>query len=192
MTRVVDQGAITAGWVGLGMAVVTATSFLLVIPIEPIYWLLAPLAGLVIGYYANQRSGRAGVSWRKILPNAAYAGFVTGLAVALLLLGVKALFFTADNGFRDPSQGGQLSCAPGGGCVYARYLAQDGGRARLESAGVTDASSFSAFYWNQQLSTAERLFVVTLGGGVLGGVVFGLTRPRARPGSESELAAGRT
>lgn len=52
----VDHGAIVAAWVGLGMAVTIGVSFLLVIPIEPIYWLLTPLAGLLIGYYANQRS----------------------------------------------------------------------------------------------------------------------------------------
>ncbi|MGZ8528610.1 MAG: hypothetical protein ACXWWR_07430, partial [Candidatus Limnocylindrales bacterium] len=45
--RLVDRGAIAAGWVGVGMAVTMAMSFLLVIPIEPIYWLLAPPAGLL-------------------------------------------------------------------------------------------------------------------------------------------------
>src|SRR4029079_13204011 len=38
--RVVDRGAITAAWVGVGMAVTIGVSFLLVIPIEPIYWYL--------------------------------------------------------------------------------------------------------------------------------------------------------
>ena len=45
MTRVVDRGAIVAAYVGIGMAVTIAISFLLVIPIEPIYWLLALPAG---------------------------------------------------------------------------------------------------------------------------------------------------
>jgi hypothetical protein len=192
VTRLIDQGAVAAAGVGVGMAVVTAVSFLLVIPIEPIYWVLAPLAGVLIGYYANQRSGRGRGSWRKLIPNAAFAGLATGLAFALLLLGLKGLFFTADNGFRDLSQGGQLSCTPGGDCVYARYLAREGGRARLEAAGVRDAASFSAFYWNQQLGTAGRLLVVTLAGSLVGGVLYGVAGPRSRPRSGTELAAGRT
>jgi hypothetical protein len=190
--RLIDQGAVAAAGVGVGMAVVTAVSFLLVIPIEPIYWVLAPLAGVLIGYYANQRSGRGRGSWRKLIPNAGFAGLATGLAFALLLLGLKGLFFTADNGFRDPSQGGQLTCTAGGDCVYARYLAQEGGRARLEAAGVRDAASFSAFYWNQQLGTAGRLVVVTLAGSLIGGVLYGVAGPRSRARPETELAAGRT
>ena len=66
MSRFVDRGAITAAYVGIGMAVTIGVSFLLVIPIEPIYWLLAPLAGLMIGYYANQRSNRGRGAWRQI------------------------------------------------------------------------------------------------------------------------------
>ena len=58
MTRFVDRGAITAAYVGIGMAVTVAISFLLIIPIEPVVWLLALPAGLLIGYYANQRSDR--------------------------------------------------------------------------------------------------------------------------------------
>ena len=41
MSRIVDRGAITAAYVGIGMAITIGVSFLLVIPIEPIYWLLA-------------------------------------------------------------------------------------------------------------------------------------------------------
>ena len=59
MTRIVERGAIVAAYVGIGMAITIAVSFLLVIPIEPIYWLLVVPAGLLIGYYANARSNRA-------------------------------------------------------------------------------------------------------------------------------------
>ena len=45
VTRFVDRGAIVAAYVGIGMAVTIAVSFLLVIPIEPIVWLLALPAG---------------------------------------------------------------------------------------------------------------------------------------------------
>ena len=37
MSRFFDRGAITAAWVGVGMAVTIGMSFLLVIPIEAIY-----------------------------------------------------------------------------------------------------------------------------------------------------------
>ena len=78
VTRVIDRGAITAAYVGIGMAVTIAVSFLLVIPIEPIYWLLALPAGLLIGYYANQKSDRRAGPWSRILANALFAGIVTG------------------------------------------------------------------------------------------------------------------
>jgi hypothetical protein len=181
VSRIVDRGAIVAAYVGIGMALVIGVSFLLVIPIEPVYWLLAPLAGLLIGYYANTRSERSGGPWSRILANGTYAGVVTGITLAILLLGVKALFFVADDGYRDASLGAPLTCQTGAGCVYARYLDQPGAAAKLESQGVTDVSSFSAFYWSQQLSTAETLFLVTTAGGIGGAVLFGIVRPKPRP-----------
>ncbi|MDP9483936.1 MAG: hypothetical protein M3P84_12030 [Chloroflexota bacterium] len=175
-----------AGWVGVGMAVTMAMSFLLVIPIEPIYWLLAPPAGLLIGYYANQRSLPPRGAWRRIVANAVYAGLVTGLTLALALLLVKALFFFADNGFRDPAQGGPVTrpgsdgrpigCEPGAECVMLRYL--DAGRgAEFSAQGITDVASFTQAYWQQQLSTAGLLLALSVGSAALGGGVYGLTRP---------------
>jgi hypothetical protein len=186
MTRLVDRGAIVAAYVGIGMALVIGVSFLLVIPIEPVYWLLAPLSGLLIGYYANARAERASGPWARILVNGVFAGVTTGLALAALLLGVKALFFAADNGYRDGSSGGSLSCRPGADCVYARYLSVDGGPARLANAGITDVASFSTFYWTQQLTTAGTLLGVTATGGLGGAVLFGLARPRSRRRPEPE------
>ena len=178
MTRVIDRGAVTAAYVGIGMAVTIAISFLLVIPIEPIYWLLALPAGLLIGYYANQRSGRGRGPWGRLLANGLLAGLVTGLSMAVLLLGVKALFFFADNGYRDPGLGGSLSCATGADCVYARYL--DLGRGPdLEAAGVTDAESFTSFYWSQQFQSAGLVLLLTTVGGLGGAAIYGVTRPRA-------------
>ncbi len=138
MSRFVDKGAIVAAYVGIGMALVIGVSFLLVIPIEPVYWLLAPLSGLLIGYYANTRSERQAGPWSRILVNGTFAGLVTGLTMAALLLGVKALFFAADDGYRDASLGAPLTCQTGAPCVYARYLDQPGAAAKLESQGVTD------------------------------------------------------
>ncbi len=179
----VDHGAIVAGWVGIGMAVTIGVSFLLVIPIEPIYWLLSPFAGLLIGYYANQRSLAPRRAWRRIVPNALYAGVLTGLTIALLLVVVKALFFFGDTGYPDfnrvdpkTQQAIPPYCQTGPACTYARYLAAGRGAA-LEAAGVSDTGSFSALYWQQQLSTAGLLLALTSGSAVLGGVVYGLTRP---------------
>jgi hypothetical protein len=162
------------------MALAIGVSFLLVIPIEPVYWLLAPLSGLLIGYYANARAERGSGPWARIIANGVFAGIVTGLALAALLLAVKALFFAADNGYRDDSSGASLSCRPGADCVYARYLAVDGGPQRLAGAGITDVASFSSFYWTQQLTTAATLLVVTAAGALGGAILFGLARPRPR------------
>ena len=136
MTRVIDRGAITAAYVGIGMAATIAVSFLLVIPIEPVYWLLALPAGLLIGYYANQKSDRRAGPWSRILANALFAGLVTGLTLALFLLGSKALFFFADNGYPDFNRVDQAtgqplppSCQGGADCVYQRYVAAGNGAA---------------------------------------------------------------
>ena len=51
----------------------------LFIPIEWIIWILALPSGLLIGYYANQRSDRRAGPWGRILVNGLFAGFVTGL-----------------------------------------------------------------------------------------------------------------
>jgi hypothetical protein len=180
VTRFVDRGAITAAYVGIGMAVTIAISFLLIIPIEPIVWLLTIPSGLLIGYYANQRSNRRAGPWGRILVNGVFAAFVTGLTAAILLLGVKALFFYGDNGYRDASAGGPIACASGPECVYQRYLiVEDGARApALEAAGVTDAASFTAFYWSQQFTVAGLIVVVTTAGGLGGAMLYGVFRPK--------------
>jgi hypothetical protein len=186
VTRVIDRGAVTAAYVGIGIAATIAVSFLLVIPIEPIYWLLAAPAGLLIGYYANQKSDRRAGPWSRILANALFAGAVTGLALAALLLAVKALFFFADNGYPDfnrlDAETGQPIpplCENGAGCVYARYVAAGNGD-ELASAGVVDAASFTSFYWAQQASAALTIVLLTLVGALVGGVAYGLTRPKAK------------
>ena len=164
-----------------------AMSFLLVIPIEPIYWLLAAPAGLLIGYYANQRSLPPHGAWRRIAANAIYAGVVTGVTLALALLLVKGLFFYADNGYRDEAEGGPVTrqgpdgrpvtCQPGADCVMQRYL--DTGRAAdFAAQGITDVASFTEVYWQQQLTTAGLLLGLSMGAAALGGGVYGLSRPK--------------
>jgi hypothetical protein len=184
VTRFVDRGAIVAASVGIGMAVTIAISFLLVIPIEPIYWLLSVPAGLLIGYYANQRSDRRSGPWSRIVANAAFAGLVTGLTMAAFLLVVKALFFFGDNGYPDfnrvdaqTRQPVPPTCESGAGCVYARYVANGDGP-ELAAAGITDAASFTTFYWGQQASSSGTVLVLTLLGGLGGGILYGTFRPK--------------
>lgn len=181
MTRIFDRGAITAAFVGVGVAVTMAMSFLLIIPIEPAYLLLSIPAGLVIGYYANARSKRVRGEWRRIVPNALLAGIVTGATLAVLLLGTKALFFFADNGYPDfnrTTNGAAVgpTCASGADCVYRRYLAQDPGQ--LAASGITDASSFSDAYWNAQWSSARLLLAGTTIASLFGAVLFGAGGPK--------------
>jgi hypothetical protein len=188
VTRIVDRGAITAAYVGIGMAVTIGVSFLLVIPIEPIFLLLALPAGMLIGYYANQRSDRRAGPWSRIVVNALFAGLATALTFAALLLFVKALFFFADNGYRDYAQGGQVTidrddgrptpCQSGAECVYRRYI-DDARGGELRAAGIADADAFMAFYWGQQLSTAGTVVLLTTVGGLIGGLAYGATRPKA-------------
>ena len=184
MTRVIDRGAITAAYVGIGMAVTLGVSLLLVIPIEPIYWFLALPAGMLIGYYANQRSDRRAGPWRRIVANAVAAGLVTAVTMALLLVAVKALFFFADNGYPDFNRVDQKTgetiaplCDAGAGCVYARYLASGYGL-DFVAAGVNDVEDFSGLYWGQQASTAGTLILLTTLGGLIGGLAYGFTRPK--------------
>src|SRR5205814_10690738 len=120
--------------------------------------------------------------WPRFIGNADCAGAATGLTLAALMLGVKALFFYADNGYPDYNRtdaNGAVqppTCATGADCVYHRYLVDQ--RAGLEAAGVTDAATFQTLYWEQQLNTAGLLLAVTIGSGLAGGAIYGLTRPR--------------
>jgi hypothetical protein len=183
MSRFVDRGAIVAAYVGIGMAITMAISFLLVVPIEPAYLLLSALGAIVIGYYANARAQRGRGEWRRILPNSLLAGVVMGLSLALLLLGNKALFFFADSGYPDFNRVengvpvGQ-TCQTGADCVYHRYLAQPNGPEALAEAGATDTASFSDLYWRQQWSTAEALVLAATVAALAGGLLFGAAGPR--------------
>ena len=162
------------------MAVTIVVSFMLIIPIEGLIWLFALPCGLLIGYYANQRSNRRAGPWRRIMSNGLFAALVTGVTLAALLLVLKALFFFADNGYRDPGLGGSLSCSTGADCVYQRYLDADRGP-DLAAAGVTDAASFTTFYWREQLSNGAIVLGLTVLGGLGGAGLYGLARPKPAP-----------
>jgi hypothetical protein len=177
VNRIVDRGAITAAYVGIGMAVTIVASFTLIIPIEWVIWLLAVPAGLLIGYYSNQRSDRRAGPWHRILTNGLFAGLVTGLTLAALVLLIKALFFFADNGYRDPGLGGSINCSSGAECVYERYL-EAGQGPGLVAAGVRDAASFTGFYWGEQLGSAGTIVAITTIGGLGGAGLYGVFRPK--------------
>lgn len=181
-----DRRALPAVFVGIGMALTIGVSFLLVIPIQPLYWFLAVPAGLLIGYYANGRAGRGRGEWLPILGNGLVAGVATGVTMAALLLGVRALFFNLDDGYRDADAGGSFTCTTGADCVYQRYREAEGDT--LAAAGITDAASFATFYWNGQLEFAGSLAVSATLFGALGGLIYGATRPRGRP-EEARLPA---
>ena len=185
MSRIVDRGAVVAAFVGVGMAVTMAIAFLLIIPIQPAYMLLAIPGGMIIGYYANARSERVRGNWRRILPNSLLAGAATGLALAALLLGAKALFFFADTGYPDFNRvdaNGVVqgpTCRTGADCVYHRYLAAQPGQ--LADAGIGDAATFANVYWREQTGAAELLVAVTIGAALFGGLLFGVAGPRRAP-----------
>lgn len=187
MSRFVDRGAIIAAYVGIGVAVTIAMSFLLIIPIEAVVWVLAIPAGLLIGYYANQRSDRRAGPWSRILINGLFAAFITGLTTAAMILLVKGLFFFADDGYRDPGQGGRIECSTGADCVYQRYL-EAGRGAELAALGVTDAASFTSFYWSQQLSTAGSVVLLTTLSGLGGAGLYGVFRPKPRASTDPGIA----
>lgn len=182
MSRLVDRGAVVAAYVGIGMAVTMAIAFLLIIPIQPAYMLLAIPGGMIIGYYANARSNRVRGDWRRIVPNGAIAGGATGLALAALLLGAKALFFFADTGYPDfnrVNESGVVqgpTCQSGADCVYHRYLAAQPGQ--LVDAGITDTATFANVYWREQTGAAELLVAVTIVAALFGGLLFGVAGPR--------------
>lgn len=168
-SRLIDGGAIFAGWVGLGMALVMAISLELIVAVQPLVFLIAPLAGFLIGAYANQRAER----WRpigRVLANAAYAGLITGLGLALLYGSLRLLFVFADSGFRGPGQGGQLECQMGPECTYLRYVAE-GQADELAAVGVVDGETFGQYMVGEQITGGLVLVTLTLGGALLAGGV---------------------
>lgn len=188
--RVLDRGAITAAFVGLGMAVVIAMSFELIIAIQALVFISAPFAGLLIGYYANHKAGRWRPRWR-LFANAGFAGAVTGLSLALMYVGLRLLFIYADSGYRPETMGGQLDCATGPECTYVRFLEHEDRdyaeqvKADLQADGITDSASFEAAVWVYQGETVLTLTLMTLGGAL---VAAGWRAVRGRPAESAPIA----
>ena len=82
---------------------------------------------------------------------------MTGLTAAVLLLVVKALFFFADNGYPRPGARAAASpCCDRAPTASTSATSQDGRGPELEAAGVTDAASFTPFYWGEQFGTRRH------------------------------------
>ncbi len=182
-----DRGAITAAFVGLGMAVTIAISFELVIAIQALVFISAPFAGAIIGFYANNKSERYRPRWR-LFANAGFAGAVTGISLALMYVALRLLFIYADSGYRPEPMGGQLECATGPECTYVRFI-DEGYEDDLVADGITDAASFEAAVWRWQAETALILTLVTLGGAW---VAAGWRAVREPPSEERTAASAAT
>lgn len=166
MSRFVDRGAVFAGWVGVGVAVVTVIAVALVIAIQGLVFLLALPIGLLLGWYANTRAERSWPRWR-VLANASYAGLLTALALALMYVGLRLLFVYADTGALP--DGTLLDCETGPDCTYTRHV-EAGQADRLAEQGITDAASFEAATLREQAVAGLGLFGLTAGGALLSGL----------------------
>jgi hypothetical protein len=163
--RVLDRGAIYAGMVGLGLAVTIAISFELVVAIQALVFISAPIAGVVIGWYANNKATRWRPRWR-LFANAGFAGLVTGLSLAFIYVGVRLLFIYADSGYRSESQGGQIECSTGPQCTYLRFV-DDGHGQELAIEGIVDADTFETAVWRWQGETVLLLGLMTVAGSLV-------------------------
>jgi hypothetical protein len=160
------------------MAVTIAISFELVVAIQALVFVSAPLAGAVIGFYANHKSERWRPRWR-LFANAGFAGLVSGLALGLMYVGLRLLFIYADSGYRPEPMGGQLDCVTGPACTFARLI-DDGREADLASGGIVDAASFETAVWRWQ---GETLLLLT-GLSVVGALGAAAWRAARRPPGE--------
>jgi hypothetical protein len=192
VTRLVDRGAVAAAYVGIGMALTIVASFTLIIPIESFIWLLALPAGLLIGYYANQRSDRRAGPWSRIALKGLFAGVVTGLTLAAFLLVIKAIFFFGDTGYPDfnrvdeQNQAIPPTCQTGADCVYQRYVAAGRG-SDLAALGIIDPAAFTGFYWAEQARSAGTIVLLSAVGAAAGAGLYGVFRPKPTVAGQSAV-----
>ncbi len=182
--RFVDRGAVFAGYVGIGMAVVIAIAFALIIPVQSLVFVTAPLAGLVIGGYANSRSGR----WRpmrRLFVNAAWAGFVTGISLAIMYILIRLLFVFADTGTMP--DGTTLACQTGPDCTYQRYASDPEFADDLVAAGISDGDTLASAVISDQLNGGLLITLSVMAGAV---VAAGVRALRTPPADERHASAG--
>lgn len=148
------------------MAIVIVLAFELIIPVQAIVFVAAPLAGILIGVYANVRSER----WRprgRVLLNAGWAGLVTGVSLAIVYVLIRLVFIYGDTGALP--DGSAINCHSGPECNYLRFV-NAGQQADLEQVGIVDAKTYETAKWHELLVTGGGLVLLTLGGAVIGGV----------------------
>jgi len=177
--RVLDRGAVYAAMVGLGMAVTIAISFALVVAVQSLVFISAPVAGAIIGFYANHKSERWRPRWR-LFANAGFAGFVTGLSLALMYVGIRLLFIYADSGYRPEPMGGQLDCTMGPDCYYAR-LVDEGEAGSLAAEGIVDAASLEGAIWMELGQWLVILTGLSLAGALAAATWRAVRTPPAGP-----------
>jgi len=184
MSRLVDQGAVFAGWVGVGAAVVVVVAFALILPVQAVVYLLALPSGALIGWYANNRAARYRPRGRVML-NAAWAGLMTGLAMSVFYVGIRLVFVYGDSGYPDFNRVDPPTrqpippyCATGPDCTYRRYLAA-GREPELRAVGVTDAASFERYILGEQLGFGGLLIALTVSGAAVAGAWRTVNRPPA-------------
>jgi hypothetical protein len=172
VSRLVDAGAVFAGWVGIGVSFVIVVAFALIIPFQLLVFVLAPFIGLLMGWYANARSERRRPRLRVLL-NAAWAGVPTALALAGLYLAIRLLFIYADTGALP--DGTNLDCRAGPDCTYTRHVVEGRGP-ELAQQGITDAATFEAVALREHAFGAAGLLLLTLAGAVVAGAGQALGR----------------
>jgi hypothetical protein len=152
---------------------VLAIAFELVIPVQTIVFMVAPLMGAVIGAYANVRSDR----WRprgRVLVNAVYAGLVTGVALALIYVAIRLVFIYGDTGALP--NGTSMACQAGPACAYQRYINAGEGEV-LASRGIHDAATFENAMRQDLTVTGVGLVALTVGGALVGGLARSFSSP---------------
>jgi hypothetical protein len=180
LNRLVDPGAVFAGWVGLGVAVVVVLAFGLIIPVQALVLVSAPVIGLVVGAYANSRAER----WRprlRAFANASYAALVAGVSLALLYVLVRAVFIYGDAGSLPNGKG--LECQPGPACVYARYVAE-GRTSELVALGIRNEAEFATAIQGELVMVGATLAILTVAAGAVAGTWRAIASvPSARQGT---------
>lgn len=176
--RFVDRGSVFAGYVGIGMAVVIAIAFALIIPVQSLVFVAAPLSGLLIGGYANNRSER----WRpmrRMFANAAWAGFVTGISLAIMYILIRLLFVFADTGTMP--DGSTLDCQTGPECTYQRYARDPQFADDLVAAGIVDGDTLASAVISDQLNGGLLIVMATVAGALVAAGFRATRTPPAEP-----------
>ena len=188
-SRFIDRGAVFAGYVGIGMAVVIAIAFALIIPVQTIVFVSAPIAGVIIGGYANNRSGR----WRpmkRVFANAAWAGFVTGLTLAIMYISLRLLFVFADTG--NMPNGSSLSCTMGPDCTFQRYVQDPSLAPYLAEGGITNGATMGAAVIHDQFVGGLIIVVAVVAGSLVAAGFRSVRNPPAGLVNGVGVPAGRS